>query len=253
MDTFRLPTVYSVLFVGELPAAYEVECNWCHINKVTPKNRCWVPVPQKNVVHQTCATGERRLSKAGFFHCWECAMSFCYWWRGMDRYMDQVRIEAGKQGYLGRILIQAPNPLLTLSRFHPGVKGTRQETEDRYNQYLKDGEQVREVRYSEISSARIHRLYRGAEREAAHVLEHSSPDAPDLRPAIASIEKVAEGDVATRDGAYVEYLTAHTRAPKPSEPPADRATSSRRPAKRSSAQPSAPASGSRQVTFRPLF
>lgn len=250
-----MPTVYSVLHVGELPTDYEVECNWCHINKVTPKNRCWIPVPQKNVVHQTCATGERQLSRAGFFHCWECAMSFCYWWRGMDRYMDQVRIEAGKHGHLGRILIQAPNPLLTLRRFHPGVQGTREETEARYNQYLKEKEQVREVRYSEISSARIHRLYRGATREAAHVMEHSSPDIPDLRPAIASIEAVDEGDVTTRGGAYAEYLTARDRAPAPKNPtpPAARAHP-RRPAKRPAAQaapssrPSAP-----QVTFRPLY
>jgi hypothetical protein len=208
MTDFRLPTVYSVLQVGELPDNYEVECNWCRFNMVTPDNRCWVPVPQKNVVHQTCATGQRKMDKAGFFHCWECAMSFCFWWRGMDRYMDQVRIEAGKHGHIGAIVIQAPNPLITLKRFHPGVQGSKEETEAQYNQYLKDGVQVRELRYSEISSARIHRLYNSAEREAAHVMEHSTPDHPDLRAAVASIETVEEGDVIGRAGAYKDYMVA---------------------------------------------
>lgn len=208
MTDFRLPTVYSILQVGELPDDYEVECNWCRFNKVTPANRCWVPVPQKNVVHQTCATGQRKMDKAGFFHCWECAMSFCYWWRGMDRYMDQVRVEAAKHGHIGGVLIQAPNPLVTLKRCHPGVQGTIEETEARYNKYLEDGIQVKEVRYSEISSARIHRLFKSAEREASHVLEHSTPDHPDLRAAVASIETVADGDVTRRVGAYEDYLVA---------------------------------------------
>lgn len=255
MAAFRLPTVYKVLHVGELPGEYEVECNWCKFNKVTPANRCWVPIPEKNVVHQTCATGERKVSRAGFFHSWECAMSFCFWWRGMDRYMDHVRVEAGKHGHIGTIVIQAPNPLITLKRFHPGVAGTREETEAQYNKYLEDGVQAKEVRYSEISSARIHRLSKSAEREAAHVIECSTPDHPDLTTPVASIETVVEGDPDSRVGAYEEYCNAQSKHPeKPvSKKKAGRPKQTR--ASKGSSKPttSKDAPSEKSVYFAPLF
>ena len=216
MSTFRHPTVYSTLYFGELPDGYEADCNWCTFNKVTAENRCWIPVPKKNVVHQTCATGERQLEKAGLFHHWSCAMSFCWYRRGMQRYMDQVRKEAGKHGYHGRIIPLAPDPIRRLKNFEPRVQGTVKSSRQRFNQCIEDGIEVKELHNSEISSARIHRLCKKKKEalepiEAIHVFEHSTPDAPDLREVVASIETVTKGQPERHSGAYEEYHNSKSR------------------------------------------
>lgn len=210
MEGFRLPTVYTITN-GELPEDYEVDCGWCTIETVTPANRWWIPVPKKNIVHQTCATGKRKYDRVGFFCCPSCALAFCFHRVGMRQYMDQVRIEAAKRGIRG-IIPMAPDPLVTLRRYLPSIPETQQESETQYRKYIKDNVQVREIHHSEISSARIHKLHKhGATRETRHVLEHSSVDAPDLREPVTSIETIQEGQGVHRMGSYEQFCAAQTK------------------------------------------
>jgi len=208
----RIPTIYTVAG-GPLPKDYSVECWWCRFGVVTPQTRCWIPIPAKNIVHQTCATGARKIDKTGFFCQWPCALAFCFYREGMRRYMDQVRIEAGKHGFIGGIIPMAPDPLVTLKQCLPSLQGTRESTQVQYCKYIQRHIQVREVRNSEISSARMYALHSNVEpREAVHVLEHSSHSDPDLVEPDPCVETIVEGQPAARRGAYDEYRTGMTKS-----------------------------------------
>ena len=214
MEQPPCPTIYTVLRTDELPEGYEVQCNWCIFHKVTAANRCWISVPEKNVVHQTCATSERQKSKAGYFHCWECAFAFCFYRRGMERFMHVVRMDAALHGYVGNLLIKAPDPLRTLKCFDPRIQGTQKETEAAYDKFLAQGVEVRELHNSEISSARIHRLYKQqAEQESATVLEHTTPHNQDMEEPTTSVEKHVDGRHERLTGAGQAYFHAKQKGP----------------------------------------
>jgi hypothetical protein len=257
----RVPTIYTVSG-GPLPDEYDVECNWCRFGRVTPANRCWIPVPKKNVVHQTCATGAREKDREGLFCQWPCALAFCYHRAGMRRYMDQVRIAAGKHGYIG-ILPMAPDPIKTLKQCLPSIPLTIKESQAQYTKYIKDNTQVLALRDSEISSARVHRLYKNpAMREGIHVLEHSSVQDPDMREPTPSIETITEGSPNMRMGAYAQYQNAQKKVGKkkgrPSKDNSSTASSSsNKPSLNSAGVPktkSKPRAKSvRPMSFKPLF
>lgn len=243
---------------GPLPDDYDVECGWCRFGRVTQENRCWVPVPKKNVVHQTCASGKREIDREGFFCQWPCALAFCFHRVGMRRYMDQVRLEAGRQGHIG-LLPRAPDPLRTLRRCMPNLKESEEESEAQFTQYIRDNVQVLERRHSEISSARVHKLHKtSARREGVHVLELSSAEAPDLREPVAGTETVTEGTPSERMGAYEQYHNAKGR--DETKPKAGRKAAASTSAKPGQTGPRKATSGgarkpstTRKMKFRSLF
>ena len=207
-----MPNTYK--FTEEIEPAenYEVDCNFCGIRKVTKANRVAIALPQKNIVHGTCATGERKHDDDRYFCRWSCALGFCYYRHGMRKYMNLVRVMASKQGFIGIIPIP-PDPTRVLKRNNPCLKGTIEETDAQFHKWIDEGMQVVEQRDSAISSARVFKLHKQqAElRPGRTVLELTDVNNPDLSEEYAITEKEVEGDPTQRLGMYRQHLNAKAK------------------------------------------
>ena len=176
------------------------------------KSSCHCPTAKKNIVHGTCATGERKHDDDRYFCRWSCALGFCYYRHGMRKYMNLVRVMASKQGFIGIIPIP-PDPTRVLKRNNPCLKGTIEETDAQFHKWIDEGMQVVEQRDSAISSARVFKLHKQqAElRPGRTVLELTDVNNPDLSEEYAITEKEVEGDPTQRLGMYRQHLNAKAK------------------------------------------
>lgn len=201
--TYTKPSVYELVGEPEEPKEYECICNWCTIRKVTPRNRCFIPLPVKDIVYGNCVSGDRRYRKYGFFCQWSCAISFCFYRSDLQHLVHKVRIEAGRHGIVG-IVPMAPDPIAVLTKFNPSIPSTREETELRFQQHIENGVQLVERQFSAISSARVHRIHlEQASGNGVRVIECQEVEHPDLEEQYMTTEKVSSDNPRKEGGLLI--------------------------------------------------
>lgn len=190
MSEYTPPPIYQLVGTPTEPAKYTCLCNWCTIRTVTPENRCYIPLPVKDIVYGNCESSDRRLRKYGYFCQWSCALAFCTYRTTLQHLVHLVRIEAGRHGYIGIIPI-APDPMAVLTRYNPSIPSSRKETETQFQKHIDHGIQIVEQHFSAISSARVHHLHlQKAHGNGVRVLESQNIHQPDLSEQHTTTEKI---------------------------------------------------------------